>query len=113
MERQPEGESTQLGTTLRAVLDDLRGMPPAAVVLLTDGVNTQGPSLDDAAEWAVRKGVPLFPIGLGDQKPIRDVQLTDLLVEDIVFVGRYGTVRVPNRGNRLRRAGCGRRPAAT
>ncbi len=87
MTRQPEGESTQLGTTLRAVFDDLRGMPPAAVVVLTDGVNTQGPSLDDAAEWAVRKGVPLFTVGLGDQKPIRDVQLTDLLVEDIVFVG--------------------------
>lgn len=87
MTHEPEGESTQLGTTLRAVFDDLRGMPPAAVVMLTDGVNTQGPSLDDAAEWAVRKGIPLFPVGIGDQKPIRDVQLTDLLVEDIVFVG--------------------------
>ncbi len=85
--RQAEGASTQLGATLRAVFDDLRGMPPAAVVLLTDGVNTQGPSLDDAAQWAVRKGVPLFAVGLGDERPIRDVQLTDLLVEDIVFVG--------------------------
>ncbi len=85
--RQARGESTQLGATLRAVFDDLRGMPPAAVVLLTDGVNTQGPSLDDAAQWAVRKGVPLFAVGLGDQRPIRDVQLADLLVDDIVFVG--------------------------
>ena len=85
--REAEGESTRLGDTLRAVFDDLRGMPPAAVVVLTDGINTQGPSLDDAAEWAVRKGVPLFCVGLGDQRPVRDVQLTDLLVEDIVFVG--------------------------
>lgn len=87
MTREAEGESTQLGRALRAVYDDLRGMPPAAVVVLTDGINTQGPSLDDAAEWSVRKGVPLFFVGLGDQKPIRDVQLTDLLVEDLVFVG--------------------------
>lgn len=85
--REPKGETTQLGATLRGVFDDLRGMPPAAVILLTDGVNTEGPSLDEAAEWAVRKGVPLFTVGLGDQKPIRDVQLTDLLVEDVVFVG--------------------------
>lgn len=85
--RAAEGESTKLGTTLRAVFDDLRGMAPAAVVLLTDGVNTQGPSLDDAAEWAVRRGVPVFCVGLGDEQPVRDVQLTDLLVEDVVFVG--------------------------
>ena len=87
MVRDPEGESTQLGATLRAVFDDLRGMPPAAIVMLTDGVNTQGPTLDDAAEWAVRRGIPLFALGLGDERPIRDIQLTDLLVEDVVFVG--------------------------
>ncbi|MHB8901686.1 MAG: hypothetical protein ACYC6Y_23270 [Thermoguttaceae bacterium] len=85
--RRAEGKSTRLGATIRAVFDDLRGMPPAAIVLLTDGVNTEGPSLEEATDSAVRKGVPLFAVGLGDQRPVRDLQLTDLLVEDLVFVG--------------------------
>ena len=41
--------ATPLGAALRAILGDLRGTPPAAVVLFTDGVNTEGPSLADAA----------------------------------------------------------------
>ncbi len=80
------GESTRLGTAVRTVLDDLRGTPPAAIVLLSDGINTEGPDLGDAADYARRKGVPLFTVGLGDEKPVRDVELSDLLVEDVVFV---------------------------
>ena len=41
-ELQPRGESTRLGAALRRVLADLRGSPPAAVVLLSDGVTTDG-----------------------------------------------------------------------
>ena len=69
-----------------AVLDDLRGSPPAAVVLLSDGINTDGPDLAEAARYATRKGVPLYTVGLGDDRPVKDVKLTDLLVDDTVFV---------------------------
>jgi hypothetical protein len=84
---EPSGETTRLGAAVRAVLGELRGNPPAAIVLLTDGINTDGPSLADAAAEARRKGVPLFPIGLGDDKPIRQLRLGDLLVDDVVFAG--------------------------
>ena len=30
--------------------------------------------------------MPLFIVGLGDDKPVRDLKLTDLLVDDVVFV---------------------------
>lgn len=83
---EPSGETTRLGEGLRAVLNDLRGSPPAAIVLLSDGVNTDGPPLAEAVEYARRKGVPLFTIGLGDDRPVRDLKLTDLLVEEVVFV---------------------------
>ncbi len=83
---QPRGESSRLGTGVRHVLSDLRGTPPAAIVLLTDGINTEGESLDDAAHYSRHKGVPLFTIGLGSEQPVRDLELADLLVDEVVFV---------------------------
>jgi hypothetical protein len=53
---------------------------------LTDGINTDGPPLADATDYARRRGVPLFSIGLGSQQPLRDLRLSDLLVDDVVFV---------------------------
>ncbi|HEX4149544.1 MAG TPA: vWA domain-containing protein, partial [Pirellulales bacterium] len=85
-EAQPAGESTRLGQGIRTVLNDLRGTPPTAIVLLSDGVTTEGESLADAAGYARRKGVPLFIVGLGSETPVRDLELSDLMVEDTVFV---------------------------
>ncbi|MGD9723694.1 MAG: VWA domain-containing protein [Pirellulales bacterium] len=83
---QPRGESSRLGAGLRRVLADLRGTPPAAVVYLTDGINTDGEALADAARYSRRKGVPLFTVGLGSEQPVRDLELADLLVDEVVFV---------------------------
>ncbi|MCX7671884.1 MAG: hypothetical protein N2439_17670, partial [Anaerolineae bacterium] len=58
--REPSAASTRLGAAIRSVLDELRGNAPAAVVLLTDGINSEGPSLADAAAHARRRGVPLY-----------------------------------------------------
>ncbi|MBN2578482.1 MAG: hypothetical protein JXB10_05775 [Pirellulales bacterium] len=82
----PVGQETRLGEGVRAVLDDLRGAVPAAIVLLSDGVNTVGPPLAEAAATAQRRGVPLFCVGLGSETPRRDLVLSDLLVDDVVFV---------------------------
>jgi len=83
---EPLGESSRLGAAVRSVLDELRGTSPAALVLMTDGINTDGPGLDDAAAYARRRGVPLVILALGDDKPVRDLKLSDLLVDDVVFV---------------------------
>jgi uncharacterized membrane protein len=80
------GEVTRLGAGIRGVLDDLRGSVPAAIVLLTDGVNTDGPPLSEGANSAQRRGVPLFCVGLGSESQSRDLKLSDLLVEDVAFV---------------------------
>lgn len=83
----PNGESTQVGRGLRTVLNDLRGTPPAAIVLLSDGISTEGETLSDVAAYARRKGVPIYAVGLGDDQPIRDLKLSDLLVDEVVFAG--------------------------
>jgi hypothetical protein len=81
-----DGRATRLGAGVRRVLDDLRGTSPVGIVLLTDGINTEGPGLDDAASLARRRDVPLMIVGLGDDRPVADLKLTDLLVDDRVFV---------------------------
>ena len=80
------GGQSRLGSGVRQVLTELRGVPPSAIVLLTDGQTTDGEGLAKAAEFAARKGVPLYTIGLGDPEPARDLELSELLVDDVVFV---------------------------
>ena len=65
------GDSTRLGTAVRSALDDLRGTTPAAIVVASDGTNTEGPGLTDAAAYARRNGVPLFLVGIGSDRPAR------------------------------------------
>jgi hypothetical protein len=80
------GDQSRLGAGVRQVLTELRGVPPTAIVLLTDGQTTEGETIARAAEFAARKGVPLYPIGLGDPEAPRDLELSELLVDDVVFV---------------------------
>ena len=57
-----------------------------AIVVASDGINTEGPGLSDAAAYARRKGVPLFFVGIGSDRPAPGLRLSDLEVEESVFV---------------------------
>jgi hypothetical protein len=84
---EPNSDSTQLGAGIRGVLNSMRGTPPSAMVLITDGVNTEGEALAQAAQFARRKGVPVYAVAVGLDQPSKDLHLHDLLVDDVVFVG--------------------------
>ncbi len=81
-----QGDQTRLGEALRRVMNDLRGTPPTAVILITDGVTTDGESLASAARYARQKAIPLYIFGVGNSSPIRDLELHDLLVDEVAFV---------------------------
>lgn len=81
-----EGPSTRLGQSVLEILEDLRGAPPAAIIVLTDGNTTDGENLVDAARAAGRQQVPLFTVGLGSTNPPQNLAASDLLVDDVVFV---------------------------
>lgn len=83
---EPEVSSSRLGTAVETVFRDFRATEPAAVVLFTDGITTEGPLLSDSAVEARRRGVPLWIVGLGDARPLRNMKLADVLVEPVVFV---------------------------
>jgi hypothetical protein len=88
-----ESQASRLGDAVSHVLDDLRGATPAAVILLSDGVTTDGVPLAEAAQDARRRGVPLFTVGLGSADAPRDIELTDLLVDEVVFVNDLVSVQ--------------------
>ncbi len=90
----PASDATRIGDALLRVLDDFRGAPPAAVILLSDGNVTQGISLADGAESLRSAGVPLLAVGLGSAKPPRDIELADVLVDDAVFVNDLVSLQV-------------------
>lgn len=83
---QPMGTASRLGQGVRSVLKDMRGAPPSALVILTDGITSEGESLAEVAAYARRKGVPLVTVGLGSENAPRDLRLADLLVDEVVFV---------------------------
>ncbi len=79
--------TSRLGEGLREIVDSRRGAPPTAIVLFSDGVSTAGEPLPAAAQYARDKGVPVDTIGLGSDRPVRDAELADLLVDEVVFAG--------------------------
>jgi len=83
---QAEQPDSRLGKSLRDVIEAQRGRPTAAIIVLTDGVVTGGPSISRTAEYARRKRIPLFLVGLGDERASRDIRISDVLVADTVFV---------------------------
>nr|MBA3482568.1 hypothetical protein [Pirellulales bacterium] len=79
--------ATHLGDAIDFALRQLPGPRPAAAVVMTDGVNTAGLPLADAAARARTLGVPLYVVALGSDRPRADVSLDDVLVEEVIFPG--------------------------
>jgi len=80
----PRAASTDLGSAVRKALESFQGRNLSALVLLTDGQHNRGLDPVLAAEAAASQGVRLYPVGLGEPES-RDIELTNLLGEDVVF----------------------------
>src|SRR5262249_10654618 len=86
LEARKENDSSQLGRPARHGPNHFRGAPPAAVIMLTDGVTTEGEDLAQVSKYAAQLKVPLFFVGIGDAQESRDVIVSDLEVAESVFV---------------------------
>jgi len=88
-ELRADGDQTRPGPAIKKVLGDLRGAPPAAIVIFSDGVASVSDSdkLSTLAETARRKGVQLHVVGLGSEAAAKDFYLYDTLIDEVAFVG--------------------------
>ncbi len=66
---------TSLGTRLGEIFRYYEDQPVAAVVILSDGNNNAGKALREARELAAQRDVPLYTIGIGAERPPRDVAI--------------------------------------
>lgn len=82
------GEQTRPGPAVRKVLNDLRGAPPSAIIILSDGITstTDADRLTTAADAARSRLVPIYAVGAGSEEATRDLELFDLLADEVAFV---------------------------
>lgn len=87
-ELRSQDDNTRPGPAVRGVLNDLRGTPPAAIIIISDGITTttEAERLSTAAAYARARGVPLYTVGIGNDEPLRDLALFDTLVDEVAFV---------------------------
>lgn len=98
-----EHQASRLGEEIVRQLRTQRGRPLAAIVVISDGVTTIGRTFEEAAEYADRKNVPLFCIGVGDSIPNRDAEVREVLVDRTVFLGDTVQVDVSVAARSLKR----------
>jgi len=89
-----KNDSSQLGAAVRQALNDFRGSSLASVVMLTDGVTTEGEDLVKVSKYAAQLGVPLYFVGIGDAHETRDLNVQDVQVADWVYVNDRATFEV-------------------
>jgi hypothetical protein len=108
------GSKTNLGAALDGVRDELAGLPVAAVVLVSDGADTGGESIDEALLGLKAGKLPVFTVGVGSERLSRDLQidrvstprtvlkdaslLLDVVVRQTGYGGRTVTVDVEDEG---------------
>src|SRR5262245_34771750 len=102
-----EGSTTRLGGALDRARDELSGLPLAGLVMVTDGADTSDSALDESIASLKARSIPVFTVGIGQEKFARDVQITrvetpgsalkgtSLVVNVVLTQSGYAGVKVP------------------
>ncbi|MCI0741289.1 MAG: glutamine amidotransferase [Gemmataceae bacterium] len=75
-----EGRASNLGGSLRSIIDRFRGQPLAGVLLFTDGNAT-----DSAGRIDLAGAPPIFPVVLGADGPSHDIAIANVGVNQTAF----------------------------
>jgi len=80
------GDSTQIGTALHEVAQDLAGRPVAGLLVISDGENNQGEDPLTAAMEARALHTTVSTLGVGDPTKTKDIAVLGVLTDDNVRV---------------------------
>lgn len=102
---EPVHTASRLGVALRDAVKGHGDAPLAGVVLISDGNQNAGMSLDQFGEWVGGRDVPLVALGVGEEVPSDDLAVERVIAPDTVFtkdrlslrvrVARHGFTDVP------------------
>lgn len=83
-----DGLATRPAEAVRQVLAELRGMPPTALIVFTDGIASESEldKLSTVADLVRKRGVALFAVPVGTNEPVRDLHLFDVVMDEVAFV---------------------------
>jgi uncharacterized membrane protein len=84
-ELKPDGQSTQVVSSLVSVLDDLQGQRLAGVVVMTDGRETPRPADEALINTLKEHHVKVFPVAIGGDRSPANVYLTSVDPLDVAF----------------------------
>ena len=81
------GTATRLNEALDRARDELAGLPLAGLVMVTDGADTSDASLDETLAGLKARQIPVFPVGVGQERFERDIQVTRVETPRAVLKG--------------------------
>jgi len=81
------GTATRLGPALERARDELSGLPLAGLVMVTDGADTSDTSLDEPLASLKARSIPVFTVGLGEERFSKDIQVTRVETPRAVLKG--------------------------
>ena len=78
--------STRLGSAINGALKRYEKEPVAAIVVLSDGRNNAGKSIQAVTESVRERGIPVFSIGIGSTLPPPDIAIERVLAPRTSFL---------------------------
>jgi uncharacterized membrane protein len=81
------GTATRLAPALDRARDELAGLPLAGLVMVSDGADTSDAAIDETLASLKARSIPVFTIGVGQERFARDVQVTRVETPRAVLKG--------------------------
>lgn len=88
-----QGQKTQVATAVRSVMRDSQGQRLAGVVVLSDGRDMPQQSIAGALDELKDFGVPVYPIPVGSDQALRNVEVQQVSAQDAVFVNDIANIK--------------------
>ena len=89
-----EGTTTRLGGALDRSRDELAGLPLAGLVMVSDGADTSDAALDESIASLKARSIPVFTVGVGQERFDKDIQVTRVETPRAVLKGTSLVVNV-------------------